>query len=150
MPASIKKKTSTPASSAAIFEAFRAHSLPNLRPRRRSRRSTSRGRRHRLEVVAPRSSGRRSADALDVSVGPDRDPTQPMTAALVADSYILTRPDTRATVRVIVGIDPGAHGAIAVLTVAGELLAIHDMPSIEATAVRLMLRPSLGTFAESR
>jgi crossover junction endodeoxyribonuclease RuvC len=29
----------------------------------------------------------------------------------------------------ILGIDPGAHGAIAVLDESGELLEIHDMPS---------------------
>jgi crossover junction endodeoxyribonuclease RuvC len=30
---------------------------------------------------------------------------------------------------VVVGIDPGAHGAIAVLTEAGQLLGVFDMPS---------------------
>lgn len=30
----------------------------------------------------------------------------------------------------ILGIDPGAHGAIAVLDPAGELIAVHDMPSL--------------------
>jgi crossover junction endodeoxyribonuclease RuvC len=61
-----------------------------------------------------------------------------MTAALPVSYINLTSApaDTRATVRVIVGIDPGAHGAIAVLTVAGELLAVYDMPSIEESAGR--------------
>ena len=39
------------------------------------------------------------------------------------------------TVRII-GIDPGAHGAIAVLDETGELLEIHDMPAIEESAGR--------------
>jgi len=36
----------------------------------------------------------------------------------------------------IIGIDPGAHGAIAVLDETGELLEIHDMPAIEESAGR--------------
>jgi crossover junction endodeoxyribonuclease RuvC len=31
----------------------------------------------------------------------------------------------------ILGIDPGAHGAIAVLSPTGELLGVHDMPTVE-------------------
>ena len=31
----------------------------------------------------------------------------------------------------IIGLDPGAHGAIAELDEAGDLLAIHDMPALE-------------------
>ena len=31
----------------------------------------------------------------------------------------------------IIGIDPGLDGAIAELTEAGELVAIHDMPTLE-------------------
>jgi crossover junction endodeoxyribonuclease RuvC len=31
----------------------------------------------------------------------------------------------------ILGIDPGLDGAIAVLTEAGELVAVHDMPTLE-------------------
>ena len=30
----------------------------------------------------------------------------------------------------ILGIDPGLDGALAVLTEAGELVAIHDMPTL--------------------
>ena len=36
----------------------------------------------------------------------------------------------------IIGIDPGAHGAIAELDEAGDLLAIHDMPALEEVAGR--------------
>ena len=36
----------------------------------------------------------------------------------------------------IIGIDPGAHGAIAVLDEDGDLLEIHDMPAIEESAGR--------------
>ena len=36
----------------------------------------------------------------------------------------------------ILGIDPGAHGAVAVLDAAGNLVEIHDMPAIEETAGR--------------
>ena len=31
--------------------------------------------------------------------------------------------------RIIIGIDPGAHGAVAVLTNEGELRAVHDLPN---------------------
>jgi crossover junction endodeoxyribonuclease RuvC len=40
-----------------------------------------------------------------------------------------------ATVSVI-GIDPGAHGAVAVLDEGGDLVEIHDMPSLEETLGR--------------
>jgi crossover junction endodeoxyribonuclease RuvC len=33
------------------------------------------------------------------------------------------------TAPTIIGLDPGAHGAIAVLDEGGDLLAVHDMPS---------------------
>ena len=36
----------------------------------------------------------------------------------------------------IIGIDPGAHGAIAVLDETGDLLEVHDMPSLEDKAGR--------------
>jgi crossover junction endodeoxyribonuclease RuvC len=36
----------------------------------------------------------------------------------------------------IVGIDPGANGAIAILDERGELVEVHDMPAIEETAGR--------------
>src|SRR4051794_6667747 len=36
----------------------------------------------------------------------------------------------------ILGIDPGAHGAIAILSGAGDLLDLHDMPAIEEVAGR--------------
>ncbi len=36
----------------------------------------------------------------------------------------------------IIGIDPGAHGAIAVLDETGELLEVHDMPSLEESSGR--------------
>ncbi len=38
--------------------------------------------------------------------------------------------------RPVIGIDPGAHGAIVVLDDAGELIELHDMPAIEETAGR--------------
>lgn len=38
--------------------------------------------------------------------------------------------------RLILGIDPGAHGAVAVLDRDGNLLGVHDMPSIEEFAGR--------------
>ncbi len=36
----------------------------------------------------------------------------------------------------ILGIDPGAHGAIAVLDTDGALIAVYDMPSLEETSGR--------------
>lgn len=49
----------------------------------------------------------------------------------------------------ILGIDPGAHGAIAVLDAAGDLLAVHDMPHTVETNGRVatnaaLLTPILG------
>ncbi len=38
--------------------------------------------------------------------------------------------------RVVLGIDPGAGGAIAVLDAAGNLIEIHDTPSLEETSGR--------------
>ena len=32
---------------------------------------------------------------------------------------------------IVLGIDPGLDGAIAELTEAGELVAVHDMPTLE-------------------
>ena len=44
----------------------------------------------------------------------------------------------------IIGIDPGVHGAIAVLSDAGELLEIHDMPTLEDGAKgRRAVNPAL-------
>jgi crossover junction endodeoxyribonuclease RuvC len=43
---------------------------------------------------------------------------------------------TSSALRVILGIDPGAHGAIAVLDGSGNLIAVHDTPSLEETAGR--------------
>src|SRR5271155_2404932 len=64
-----------------------------------------------------------------------------MTAAL-ADSFVsLARPPRLAVVTadkpsLVIGVDPGAHGAIAVLDGDGELVELHDMPSIEESAGR--------------
>jgi crossover junction endodeoxyribonuclease RuvC len=45
---------------------------------------------------------------------------------------------------IILGIDPGLDGAIAVLTEAGELVAIHDMPTLEDGAKgRRAVNPAL-------
>jgi hypothetical protein len=38
--------------------------------------------------------------------------------------------------RFVLGIDPGAHGAVAILDDTGELIRIHDMPSLEEMAGR--------------
>jgi crossover junction endodeoxyribonuclease RuvC len=45
----------------------------------------------------------------------------------------------------VLGIDPGLDGAIAVLTVGGELLAVHDMPTIlgEGAKNRRSICPAL-------
>jgi crossover junction endodeoxyribonuclease RuvC len=44
----------------------------------------------------------------------------------------------------ILGIDPGLDGAIAILTEAGELVAIHDMPTLEDGAKgRRAVNPAL-------
>ena len=44
----------------------------------------------------------------------------------------------------ILGIDPGLNGAIAVLTEAGELIAVHDMPTLEDGAKgRRAVNPAL-------
>ena len=40
------------------------------------------------------------------------------------------------TLRVVLGIDPGAHGAIAVLDADGSLIEVHDMPALEEAAGR--------------
>ena len=37
---------------------------------------------------------------------------------------------------IILGIDPGARGAVAVLTDDGDLIALHDMPAVEETSGR--------------
>jgi crossover junction endodeoxyribonuclease RuvC len=45
---------------------------------------------------------------------------------------------------IVLGIDPGLDGAIAVLTEAGELVAIHDMPTLEDGAKgRRAVNPAL-------
>ena len=46
-----------------------------------------------------------------------------------ATQFLLSDVSTTAMDAVVVGIDPGAHGAIAVLTKAGQLLGVFDMPS---------------------
>jgi crossover junction endodeoxyribonuclease RuvC len=38
---------------------------------------------------------------------------------------------------VVVGIDPGAHGAIALLDLCGNLLEVHDMPSLPESSGRV-------------
>jgi crossover junction endodeoxyribonuclease RuvC len=40
------------------------------------------------------------------------------------------------TCKLIAAIDPGAHGAIAILDDAGDLIEVHDMPAIEESAGR--------------
>ncbi len=40
--------------------------------------------------------------------------------------------------RVILGIDPGAHGAIAVMDEAGDLIEVHDMPVIKIKVGKTM------------
>jgi crossover junction endodeoxyribonuclease RuvC len=45
---------------------------------------------------------------------------------------------------IVLGIDPGLDGAIAILTEAGELVAIHDMPTLEDGAKgRRAVNPAL-------
>ncbi len=45
---------------------------------------------------------------------------------------------------IIIGIDPGLDGAIAVLTEAGELVAIHDMPTLlDGAKGRRAVNPAL-------
>jgi hypothetical protein len=40
-------------------------------------------------------------------------------------------------VSVVLGIDPGAHGAIAILSTTGELLGVEDMPSLPEASGRV-------------
>jgi crossover junction endodeoxyribonuclease RuvC len=48
---------------------------------------------------------------------------------------------------VVLGIDPGAHGAVAVLTEAGQLLGVFDMPSTaEANGRSATNAPLLASF----
>ena len=54
------------------------------------------------------------------------------------------------TAPTIVGIDPGAHGAIAVLDEGGELLEVHDMPSTsEANGRTATNAPLLAATGEA-
>ena len=41
------------------------------------------------------------------------------------------------SLEIFLGIDPGAHGAVAVLDRNGNLIAVHDMPAIEENNGRL-------------
>ncbi len=51
----------------------------------------------------------------------------------------------------VVGIDPGAHGAIAVLDAAGELLDVFDMPAtVEANGRTATNAPLLAANTRSR
>jgi crossover junction endodeoxyribonuclease RuvC len=53
---------------------------------------------------------------------------------------------------IILGVDPGAHGALAVLTESGELLAVPDMPSTPEANGRVVTNAPLfaGILARVR
>ena len=55
------------------------------------------------------------------------------------------------TAQTILGIDPGAHGAIAVLNESGELLEVLDMPALSESNGRTATNAPLlaGILAEA-
>ena len=60
----------------------------------------------------------------------------PLPAPDIPTSGLLSQSDKEPLMTHVLGIDPRAHGAIAILDDSGDLIEIHDMPSIEETAGR--------------
>jgi crossover junction endodeoxyribonuclease RuvC len=72
--------------------------------------------------------GPRGCDAQALEANPDNQTA--LNGAFASKSQALSgNVSAAATDAVVLGIDPGAHGAISVLTEAGQLLGVFDMPS---------------------